>query len=141
MEKLEEIKQIAKTEIQSFYVSTIDSLKSIGIKDSEAREITIGLFKYVLGLEDLNGVLTSKEVSILLRCTQRYISTLVKVKKIKPVSILENGSLLFSLRDIEMYLKEKEPKQILKSIKIENLRVKKLERIKKLQEELKQLDK
>jgi len=58
----------------------------------------------------LDYLRTSKEVARVLKCTQRNVSMLVKAKKIKPVSILENGSFLFNTKDIEWYLTNKTTK-------------------------------
>jgi hypothetical protein len=51
----------------------------------------------------LDFLKTSKEVAKMLNCTQRNVSHLVKDQKLKPISILENGSFLFNTADIESY--------------------------------------
>jgi excisionase family DNA binding protein len=54
-------------------------------------------------MKKLDFIRTSKEVAKILNCTQRTVSNLVKNQKIKPISILENGSFLFNTADIESY--------------------------------------
>lgn len=51
----------------------------------------------------LDFIRTSKQVAKMLNCTPRTVTNLVKSQKIKPISILENGSFLFNTADIESY--------------------------------------
>jgi excisionase family DNA binding protein len=56
----------------------------------------------------MNYLKTTKEVAKMLNCTKRNVSHLVKAKKLKPISILENGNFLFNCKDVEYYLISKE---------------------------------
>ena len=56
----------------------------------------------------MNYLKTSREVAKMLDCTQRNVSFLVKNKKLKPISILENGNFLFNCKDVEFYLISKQ---------------------------------
>jgi hypothetical protein len=50
---------------------------------------------------------TTKQVSKMLECTTRNVALLVKNKKINPIKILENGSFLFNVKDVEYYLQNR----------------------------------
>lgn len=52
---------------------------------------------------DLNYLVTTKQVAKMLGCTTRNVSLMVKDSKIKPIKILDNGSFLFNLKDVEFY--------------------------------------
>lgn len=55
----------------------------------------------------MKNLITSRQVSQILECTQRNVSHLVKVEKIVPALILENGNFLFEIEDIEYYKKNR----------------------------------
>ena len=52
----------------------------------------------------LDYLKTTKQVAKMLGCTTRNVALLVKSKKLNPIKVLENGSLLFNIKDVEFYL-------------------------------------
>lgn len=53
---------------------------------------------------NLDYLKTTKEVAKMLGCTTRNVALLVKSKKLNPIKVLENGSFLFNVKDVEFYL-------------------------------------
>lgn len=52
----------------------------------------------------LDYLKTTKQVAKMLGCTTRNVALLVKGKKLNPIKVLENGSFLFNVKDVEFYL-------------------------------------
>ena len=52
----------------------------------------------------LNYLKTTRQVSKMLGCTTRNVSYLVRDKKLNPIKVLDNGTFLFNLKDVEYYL-------------------------------------
>lgn len=52
----------------------------------------------------LDYLKTTKQVAKMLGCTTRNVALLVKSKKLNPIKVLENGSFLFNVKDVEFYL-------------------------------------
>jgi hypothetical protein len=44
-------------------------------------------------------------------CSVRNISKLVEAEKLKPIKILENGSFLFNMKDVEFFIYQKTEKK------------------------------
>lgn len=59
----------------------------------------------------LENLRTTKQVSEMLKCTSRNVTRLVKSNKLKPVNVLENGSFLFDVKEIEQFVNLKNGKQ------------------------------
>jgi hypothetical protein len=53
---------------------------------------------------NLDYLKTTKQVAKMLGCTTRNVTLLVKGKKLNPIKVLENGSFLFNVKDVEFYL-------------------------------------
>ncbi len=54
---------------------------------------------------------TTREVAKMMGCSVRNISKLVEAEKLKPIKILENGSFLFNMKDVEFFINLKTEKK------------------------------
>jgi hypothetical protein len=59
----------------------------------------------------LNYLKTTREVAKMMGCSVRNISKLVEAEKLKPIKILENGSFLFNMKDVEFFINLKTEKK------------------------------
>jgi hypothetical protein len=59
----------------------------------------------------LDYLKTTREVAKMMGCSVRNISKLVEAEKLKPIKILENGSFLFNLKDVEFFINLKTEKK------------------------------
>jgi len=59
----------------------------------------------------LDYLKTTREVAKMMGCSVRNISKLVEAEKLRPIKILENGSFLFNLKDVEFFINLKTEKK------------------------------
>jgi hypothetical protein len=59
----------------------------------------------------LDYLKTTREVAKMMGCSVRNISKLVEAEKLKPIKILENGSFLFNMKDVEFFINLKTEKK------------------------------
>jgi excisionase family DNA binding protein len=59
----------------------------------------------------LDYLRTTREVAKMMGCSVRNISKLVEAEKLRPIKILENGSFLFNMKDVEFFINLKTEKK------------------------------
>jgi excisionase family DNA binding protein len=59
----------------------------------------------------LDYLKTTREVAKMMGCSVRNISKLVEAEKLRPIKILENGSFLFNMKDVEFFINLKTEKK------------------------------